>query len=272
MLRDRILVAIVLIPIFAWIISTGGWAFSLSITIILALAAWEYGLLIRKAGFEPSPILMTLSVISLSAIRFLGSYEDSALLLAGISLSLITWHLVSYERGAERSGSDFAISLGSVVYLGWIGPYLISLRQITDGGWWFLVALPAVWLADSAAYLFGNWLGKHPLSPRLSPKKTWEGYLAGVVAGGLAGMGFAALWRLPAGSVSSLDPQIGLMTGLAIGVFAPLGDLGISMIKREIKVKDTGNLLPGHGGILDRIDSWIWAGVIGYYMISWLTK
>lgn len=272
MLRDRILVAVFLIPIFAWIIATGGWAFSLSITIILALAAWEYGLLIRKAGLEPSPTLLALSVIALCAIRYLGGFQDSALVLAGISLGLITWHLVRYERGAERSGSDFAISLGSVVYLGWIGSYLISLRLLQDGEWWFLVALPAVWLADSAAYLFGNWLGKHPLSPRLSPKKTWEGYIAGVVSGGLAGMGFAALWRLPAGSASSLDPLPGLVTGVVIAVFAPLGDLGISMIKRETKVKDTGNLLPGHGGILDRIDSWIWAGVIGYYMIYWLTK
>jgi phosphatidate cytidylyltransferase len=272
MLRDRILVAVVLIPIFAWIISSGGWAFSLSVAAILALAAWEYGLLIRKAGFDPSPALLAISVISLSLVRFLGSFEDSALLLAGISLGLITWHLVMYERGAERSGSDFAISLGSVVYLGWIGTYLISLRQLEDGQWWLLVALPAVWLADSAAYIFGKWLGKHPLSPRLSPKKTWEGYFAGVISGGLAGVGFAALWSAGAGMASSLDPRVGLITGLAIGAFAPLGDLGISMIKRETKVKDTGKLLPGHGGILDRIDSWIWAGVIGYYLITWLTK
>jgi phosphatidate cytidylyltransferase len=181
----------------------------------------------------------------------------------------MTWHLVDYERGAEKSGSDFAITLGGVVYLGWIGSYLISLRQIADGRWWFLVAMPSVWLADSSAYFIGKWIGKHRLSPRLSPKKTWEGYIAGIIIGGLTGLGFTYIWKIGAGNMSSLDPQIGLITGLIISILAPLGDLGISMFKREINVKDTGNLLPGHGGALDRIDSWIWAGVIGYYVISW---
>lgn len=271
MLRERVLVAIILIPLFAWVIILGGWAFTLAITMILAIAAWEFGLLFRKSGFAPSLPLLTLGVVLLSTLRFRVEFEHSATGLSVITLAIMVWHLVDYERGAKRSATDFALTLSGVVYLGWIGTYLISLRELPAGQWWFLIALPAVWLADSAAYFFGKWVGKHPLSPRLSPKKTWEGYFAGIIVGGLTGFGFTYLWRIGVGSTSTLRPEIGLVTGLVVSILAPLGDLGISMIKREIGVKDTGTLLPGHGGALDRIDSWIWAGVVGYYIITWLT-
>jgi phosphatidate cytidylyltransferase len=271
MLRERVLVAIVLIPLFAGIIYLGGWVFTLAIALILALAAWEFGLLFRKSEFSPSLLLLAIGVVLLSAVRFVVGFENSGTYLSAIILVIMLWHLVDYERGAERSGTDFALTLSGVVYLGWIGSYLISIRELPDGQWWFLIALPAVWLADSAAYFFGKWVGRHPLSPRLSPKKTWEGYIAGIIIGGLTGFGFTYIWMVGAGSTSTLSPQIGLVTGLVVSILAPLGDLGISMIKREIRVKDTGTLLPGHGGALDRIDSWIWAGVVGYYVITWLT-
>lgn len=269
MLRERILVAIILIPILALVIYLGGWVYTMTIALILVLAAREYGLLFRKSDFAPSLPLLAISVVLLCVVRFAGSFEDSALVLTVLSLGAMTWHLVDYEMGAENSGSDFAITLGGVVYLGWIGSYLISLRLIDNGQWWFLIAMPALWLADSSAYFVGKGVGRHRLSPRLSPKKTWEGYIAGIIIGGLTGLGFTYIWRIGAGATSTLNPQIGLITGICVSFLAPLGDLGISMIKREIKVKDTGNLLPGHGGMLDRIDSWIWAGVIGYYIISW---
>ncbi|MGH2605121.1 MAG: phosphatidate cytidylyltransferase, partial [Anaerolineales bacterium] len=132
---------------------------------------------------------------------------------------------------------------------------------------WLLTALPAVWFADSAAYFVGKAIGRTRLSPRLSPKKTWEGYLAGILAAGVGGAGLAALWGLAA-DPSGFRPAAGLWLGLAIGTLTPLGDLGISMIKREVQVKDTGRLLPGHGGALDRMDSWLWAGVLGYCAAS----
>ena len=104
------------------------------------------------------------------------------------------------------------------------------------------------------------------MAPRLSPKKSWEGYVAGVLAGAASGMAFGALWGLGAGPGSTLGAWTGLLTGAVIAVLSPLGDVGISMIKRQLQVKDSGNLLPGHGGALDRVNSWLWAGVLGYYL------
>jgi phosphatidate cytidylyltransferase len=191
--------------------------------------------------------------------------------LSVLILFAMTWHLVDFEKGSSRSGTDFAITISGIVYLGWIGSYLISLRGLEDGIWWFFTALPAVWLADSAAFLIGKWIGRHPLAPRLSPKKTWEGYLAGIITGALSGFLLVLLWRVGAGTTSTITPIRGFIVGAVLSTLAPLGDLGVSMIKREIQVKDSGDLIPGHGGALDRLDTWIWAGVLGFYLIPWLT-
>jgi phosphatidate cytidylyltransferase len=129
--------------------------------------------------------------------------------------------------------------------------------------------LPAVWLADSGAYFIGVRFGRHKLSPRLSPKKTWEGYLAGVVTGTLGAALLALVWRIGAGPETAITFWRAAWLGFVISVLTPLGDLGESMIKRQVGAKDSSHLIPGHGGVFDRIDSWLWAGVIGYYIITW---
>jgi phosphatidate cytidylyltransferase len=108
------------------------------------------------------------------------------------------------------------------------------------------------------------------LSPRLSPKKTWEGYFGGILVAVILTPLLVVLLRLVAGPDSAITPLRGIWVGLVMGIIPTLGDLGESMIKRQRGVKDSGNLLPGHGGAFDRIDSWLWAVVIGYYMIVWL--
>lgn len=130
-----------------------------------------------------------------------------------------------------------------------------------------LTALPAIWLADGGAYLVGRKNGKHKMAPRVSPGKSWEGYLAGVLFGALGTMGLAFLWGLNAPEIT---PFRGFLLGAVISVLAPLGDLGESMLKRQFGIKDSGVFLPGHGGALDRVDSTLWAAFIGYLMITLL--
>jgi phosphatidate cytidylyltransferase len=116
----------------------------------------------------------------------------------------------------------------------------------------------------------GSRIGRHKMTKRLSPKKSWEGYFGGVVAGVLGGAALAALIQTLAAPGGSITWERGGWLGLALAVLTTLGDLGESMMKRQVGVKDSGDLLPGHGGVFDRIDSWLWAGVIGYYLITWL--
>jgi phosphatidate cytidylyltransferase len=177
---------------------------------------------------------------------------------------------VEYERGQDQASTDFSVTLAGGFYLGWIGAYLISLRNLPEGVWWVLTVLPAVWLADSGAYLVGSRFGRHKMTARLSPKKSWEGYIGGILVATLVTPLLCLLWKVWAGPATSVTPLSGAILGLVLGVFTVLGDLGESMIKRQVGKKDSGSLLPGHGGVFDRIDSWLWAGVIGYYLVVWL--
>jgi phosphatidate cytidylyltransferase len=124
--------------------------------------------------------------------------------------------------------------------------------------------------ADSGAYFVGRTWGRHKLVPSLSPAKTWEGYLAGVVAGGLG----AVLIALLQGALTKEPVSItnGLALGLLISTVAPVGDLVVSMIKRQVGAKDSGRIIPGHGGALDRLDSVLWAAVIGHYYVLWIVN
>jgi phosphatidate cytidylyltransferase len=270
MLRQRILVILLLLPIGICLIVLGGWFYLAAIALILGSAAWEWSGLFQTGGLRPARPLIMLGVIALTAARQLGGFGKAPLLLSLICLIAMTWHMIDYEHGAVHSGTDMAVTMAGTLYLGWVGSYLVSLRTLAGGVQWLLTVLLIIWAADTAAYGIGKTWGRHRLAAHLSPKKTWEGYLAGVAAGSVAGTILAPIWQTAIPGMPGMSIGQGLLLGTAIGALAPLGDLGISMIKREMGVKDTGRLLPGHGGMLDRVDSWIWAAVIGYYLVVWL--
>lgn len=270
MLVSRLLVTIVLLPIGLLAINSGGWFYFALVAVLLTLAAWEYARLFRQGGFQPSILLVPLGALALIAGRFWDGFLSAGWILSLFILVSMTYHLITFERGRDGAGTDFAITVSGILYLGWIGAYLISLRDIPEGKWWVLVVLTGVWLADSGAYFVGRRFGRRKLSPRLSPKKTWEGYLAGVVTGTLGAALFALVWRLGAGPESAITFERAALIGFILSAVTPLGDLGESMIKRQVGAKDSSHLIPGHGGFFDRVDSWLWAGVIGYYLVLWL--
>jgi phosphatidate cytidylyltransferase len=270
MLLKRALVVLVLLPIGIALIVIGGWPYVALVALILALASWEYGRLFRAGGLAPATALLVAGTLAIAISRAMDGFASAPWLVSLLILAAMTYHLVDYERGRDAAASDFAITLAGMFYIGWLGAYLISVRNLPDGLWWLLIILPAVWLADSAAYLVGSRIGRHKMTKRLSPKKSWEGYFGGVVAGVLGGAALAALIQTLAAPGGSVTWARGAWLGLALAALTILGDLGESMMKRQVGVKDSGDLLPGHGGVFDRIDSWLWAGVIGYYMITWL--
>jgi len=268
LLLQRTLVVIVLLPIGLVLIYLGGWAFAALVMLILGLAAWEYARLFEHGDFQPADFLVIGGTVLLALGRAWNGFASADWILSLLILASMTYHLFAYERGRDQAASDFSITLSGILYLGWLGSYLISLRNLTDGMWWILLVLPAVWLADSGAYFIGRAIGKRKFSPRLSPKKTWEGYFGGVVFGTLGGVLLAFILNLLEPGV--MTPLHGGIIGLILALITPLGDLGESMVKRQFGIKDSSNLIPGHGGVFDRIDSWLWAGVIGFYVIQWL--
>ena len=269
MLAKRVLVAAILLPIGIVLITYGGLAYALMVALVVGLASWEYVNIFRAGGLQPAVIWVPLGSLLFVVGRAFDGFESAPWILSLVILISMAYHLVAYERGRDQAATDFTISLAGILYFGWLGSYLISLRALEDCQWWVLLVLPAVWLADSGAYFVGRSFGRHKMSPRLSPKKTWEGYLGGVFVGAVGTALLALLWMNWAGPDTAITPWWGAILGLILAVITPLGDLGASMIKRQFGVKDSSNLIPGHGGVFDRIDTWLWAGVIGYYLIVW---
>jgi phosphatidate cytidylyltransferase len=247
----------------------GGVFYYLLITVVLVGSAWEYVRMYRAVQYEPNEIVTAGSVLVIATARFF--FEEAAIPLLVFSvLVAMAVHLVAYERGRDHAALDFTVTVAGIVYLGWIGSYLIDLRQLPQGGWWLMLVLPIIWGGDTGAYSIGASYGKHKMTPRLSPKKSWEGYFAGlftsIVVGAFFSYAFSSLGPQPLSGL--INPLQGGLLGLVIGALAPLGDLGESMLKRQSGLKDSSNVFPGHGGFFDRIDSWIWGAALGYFIIQ----
>jgi phosphatidate cytidylyltransferase len=234
---------------------------------LLNLAALEYAQLFARANIHVAGWIVCAGSSALLLLRWWDGFNHAGAALCAVIFITVFWFLIRYEQGDDQAATGMAATLAGVLYLGWLGAYFLSLRMMPNGLWWSLVILPAVWFTDSAAFFVGSRWGRHPMTKRLSPKKTWEGYAGGIFFGSLLAMIFASLWSLAAGPGSGVNAGSGLAIGFCISAFSPAGDLAISMIKRQVGAKDSGALLPGHGGALDRIDSWLVTAAIGYYSV-----
>lgn len=266
-LRTRVLTSVVALPLAIALIALGGVWLLVLLAVLFSLATVEFCQMMRRDGYEPNILLaLPLLWLLLAEAQLEGWGKGGWLLGPGICLVLmasLAWQL-GHREG--KPTVDWALTMGGALYVGWLGAHLIRLRALPDGLWWLLASLASIWIADSGAYMVGRKWGRHKMAPTLSPGKTWEGYLGGVVIGVLGAVGLIALWRAWIGPVGP-TPWQGCALALLVSTLAPLGDLVVSMFKRQVGVKDTGNLFPGHGGALDRVDSVLWAGVIGYYFV-----
>ena len=257
-----------LLPLGLWALFSSQISFALFMLLVLLIALWEYVRMFREGGYFPAGIVLYAALISFFfAIVYLK--EPTPLLLVVIfTLVIAGWHLWDYERGRSTAVLDMTVSLFGMVYVGLLGSFFISLRGLPGGAWWLLTVLTSVWWADVGAYAWGSLFGKHQLAPRLSPKKTWEGYLGGIITtlvGSPLLLKVFQITNLPVDN-SITYPRV-MVIAVLMGVFPTLGDLTISMLKRSFGVKDSGRILLEHGGMLDRIDSWLWAVSIGFFLI-----
>lgn len=264
MLKTRVLTAIVALPVLIATIVIGGWLFAGVVLAALLIGGLEYVHLLRQGNYRvPTWLVLALIALPVAATWF----EHAEWRVPGIALLLIlgtAYDIWGYERERPAPLVPLALAVFGGIYLGWLGSYLIAVRKLEEGAYLTLVLYGCVAFSDSAAYFVGRAWGRHRLSPRVSPKKTWEGYLGSIVGGAIFG---ALVGGLPDTRV--LTWGHGALIGLLIGTLGTLGDLGISAIKRQMGAKDSSHLIPGHGGILDRTDSVLVSAVIGYYYLVW---
>ncbi|SHE64353.1 phosphatidate cytidylyltransferase [Modicisalibacter ilicicola DSM 19980] len=250
MLRQRILTALVLIPLaLLGLFGLTGGAFASFTGAIVLLAAWEWANLSGFERFGPRLAYVLILVIAM----LVGWHTQLVMATWPLWIALLGWLVSLYwiatypESVKQWSRPSLRLLAGLWVLLPcWVG--FVQLRA--SGAEWLLYVLLMVWLADIGAYFAGRRFGRRKLAPRVSPGKSWEGVYGGMVATALLAIGFAVALEL------SLGRGLGLMvTTLVVTLASVLGDLLESMFKRLRGIKDSGGLLPGHGGVLDRIDS-----------------
>ena len=258
-LVSRVLVAVILLPLVIGLVYLGGWwLFGLSLVGGL-LALHELYVMLR----DLRPLV-------------LGGYLGFALTLLGLQLGGLEWMLggllstfvfafIVYGLGGVRQSAttSFGVTLLGVAWVGAGIGCLLLIRDIPEFGFWAVMAvLFTVFAADTGAFFVGRTFGRHSLAPAISPKKSWEGFVGGVLAA--VGMAFVILYKDRAEFLSIPES---LLVGLVIALAAVLGDLFESAVKRDLEVKDSGRVLGGHGGMLDRLDSLLWAGPAAYFTI-----
>ncbi|ADP09894.1 CDP-diglyceride synthase [Erwinia sp. Ejp617] len=266
MLKSRLITAFILIPIvIAALFLLPPLGFAITMLAISMLAAWEWGPLAGFAARSQRVWLALLCGLLLALMLFtLPAYQHSVHLpqIGDTLWAASCWWIVAlllvlfYPSSAScwRNSRPLRLVFGLLT----IVPFfwgMLALRQYhyeSDhfaGAWWLLYLMFLVWGADSGAYMFGKLFGKHKLAPRVSPGKTWEGFAGGLLTSALI------CWLFSEFAPLSVPLATLLICSIAAALASVLGDLTESMFKREAGIKDSGNLIPGHGGILDRIDS-----------------
>ena len=262
---SRIVTAAIGLPLLALIVWAGTPWFSALVAVAAAIAAYELCSVAARGDHRPWPMVAIILVIGLVAVSHTLADESVAkskvapavALAAGAGLTSLMW--------ARRPGSNIArvtVTMGAALYVGGLLFHAPLLRELDHGRDWVLLLFLVTFASDTGAFLVGGSFGHRTLMPSVSPSKTWEGAVGGLAAG--VGAAVACVYLL------DLDASLGesLLLGALLGVAGQLGDLAVSRLKRIGDVKDSGWLVPGHGGLLDRLDSIVFNLVVLYYFVS----
>ena len=278
----RMASAAVGIPVLIGAVWVGPPYFSVLVAAAAALGAWELMKMAENVDRRPPPLVTVVWAVCLVAIGYILAQDFSGdripLPFAGRSLSghqtpwifivvafaYVTWQ-VRYARSRVPT-SDVRLAIGIALYTGGLLAFGPLLRGLEEGREWVLFTLLVTFTADTSAFFVGRTLGRAPLAPAISPGKTREGAVGGLAGAVAAAVLFGSLFRLP------LSLPFQAVLGLLIGVAAQAGDLAESWMKRRAEVKDSGTLVPGHGGILDRLDSIVPNLPLVYIFAMWVAQ
>jgi phosphatidate cytidylyltransferase len=271
MLKHRVGTAAVGVPLVVLAVWFGDPWFSLLIAAAASAGTYEF---YRMASFDLREPLLYLGLLWSLALVLSPHYTNSELLPTAItSTLLISLICLLLRPSREKAFHNWAWTIVGALYVGWMLSYWLALRGLAYGQYWVYLAMLTTFANDTGAFFVGRARGKHKLAPAISPAKTREGAIGGLVSSILAAIVIAMVLKLI--SVRLGDTfvftywQI-ILLGCLVALFAQLGDLVESLLKRNTGVKESGNLLPGHGGVLDRFDSLIFVGAVVYYYVIWV--
>jgi phosphatidate cytidylyltransferase len=246
--------ALILVPLY----SPQRWTFVIVIVAAMAVGTYEIVQALRTLGAQPPLVPLVAGGAAMVILAYRQGSEALFVALVLTVLASIVWRLADPAEGYLR---DTAAATFTAVYV----PFLISFAALLtvppDGPRRVTAFIATVVCSDVGGYAAGVLFGRHPMAPSVSPKKSWEGFVGSVIACGAAGAIFFV-------RLFDASPLLGVVFGLAVVATATLGDLGESMVKRDIGIKDMGNLLPGHGGIMDRLDSLLPTAPVAFLLLS----
>jgi phosphatidate cytidylyltransferase len=248
------MILVVLASLFVW-----KPAFLGVIAVAAGLGIWEMVRALKVTGAKPPLLPLVAGGVLMTGLAWYGSTDALILGLLVTVLASLLWRLADGVAGLT---SDLGATLLIAVYVPFLLSFGVLLAKPDDGAYRVLITLLAVVLSDTGGYAAGVFFGKHPMAPKISPKKSWEGFGGSVTASAI-GSSLLAYFLL------DVPFYWGLLFGAVISVVAVLGDLAESMLKRDIGIKDMSNLLPGHGGLMDRLDSILFA-VPTAFLLLWL--
>lgn len=261
MLKVRVLTAIIGIPavlLSAWM---GGLPFLFFVLLIVLAGLYEFHTLVVKGGCKTPVSLLFLGGL-IFPIAFYAYPQLLSVLVFAYVLCCYGYFLYNH---ATFTPIDLALTILAVIYVAWGFSHILLLRLLEQGFWLVSYVFLIVWSTDTGAYFVGINLGRHKLAPGISPNKTLEGFIGGLLASMAAALLFTGLVTLELS-------RILVMIAPIVSVSGQFGDLFESSIKRFARTKDSGNLIPGHGGVLDRFDSLLWATPLTYYLIIIISR
>jgi phosphatidate cytidylyltransferase len=260
MLLQRVATAAVGIPIIVLAIWFGSPWLTALVCVVVAVGVLEIHAA-RGPFLRPLPLIAAGLALLLPLAADL---EGPWLLRALTALVLVPTAALALTRDPGRSVEQWLWLVAPALYLAWFATFFVLLRDLPDGREWLLLVVLTVWITDTGAYFVGRAVGRRKLAPAVSPGKTWEGAIGGQVTGLVAVVGLVQAF--------GLDVDIG--HAVALGLIAPfaaqVGDLAESALKRGLGVKDSSQLVPGHGGIVDRLDSLLFAAPAVYWYVQWV--
>ena len=258
-LKLRVYSGFVGVPVVLGAIYLGVPTTAALISLACVIAMFEFHRMTIRAGTTPIFFLGITGVVLFVVARVV-EFNFLNMLITGTVLAPLYLLLLTPPR--ERFLADWAWTMAGVFLIGWTMSHAVLIRRLPDGRDWLFTGVILVFAIDSGAYIIGHLVGTHRMAPNISPGKTWEGAVAGVVFGIVAAVLTTAAFGLPITSGQAA------LLGFLISVLSQMGGLANSMLKRTAGVKDSGALIPGHGGLLDRLDSLIPSVVVLYYFLT----